>query len=83
MASIQVKNVADELHRAARQRAAGEGMTLSDYVLGLIRRDLQFPTRAQWLDRVRGREGVDVDVPAALEEERARREEALGGAGRS
>jgi hypothetical protein len=83
MASIQVKNVAEELHRAARDRASDAGMTLSDYVLGLIRRDLQFPTRSQWLERVRGRERVDADVHSALEEERGRREEAIGGAGRS
>lgn len=83
MASIQVKNVAEELHRAARDRAAEEGTTLSDYVLGLIRRDLQFPSRAQWLERVRGRERVDVDLRSALEEEWGEREGALDGAGHS
>ena len=29
---IQVRNVPDELHRALKVRAAGEGMSLSDYI---------------------------------------------------
>lgn len=35
---IQIRNVPDEMHRALKMRAAGEGMTLSDY----IKRELGF-----------------------------------------
>lgn len=36
---IQLRNVPDELHRRLKSRAALEGMSLSDYLLGEIARD--------------------------------------------
>jgi hypothetical protein len=82
MASIQVKNVPEDLHRAARARADEEGTTLSNYVLGLLQRDLQFPSRARWLEQVLSREPVEADVRGALRAERASRDESLDRAGR-
>ncbi len=55
MGAIQIKNVPEELHAAIRSRAAEEGRTVSDYVLDLIRRDLELPTMRQWLARLRPR----------------------------
>jgi predicted nucleic acid-binding protein len=46
MGAIQVKEVPEELHEALRRRAVQEGMTLADYVLDLIRRDLGLPRQA-------------------------------------
>jgi plasmid stability protein len=74
---IQVKNVPEPLHEEVRRRAAGEGMTLSDYVLDLIRRDLTLPSRREWFDRVATRRTVDVDVISALDEGRGERDDHL------
>ncbi len=38
-----------DLHEAVWQRAEEEGMTVSDYLLTLIRRDLAVPSQRQWL----------------------------------
>jgi len=35
---LQVRNVPDDVHAELRRRAAGAGMSLSDYVLGELRR---------------------------------------------
>jgi len=77
MGAIQVKDVPEELHEALRRRAIKEGMTLADYVLDLIRRDLGLPSRRDWLERLATREPVDLDpddVVEALDAVRAERE---------
>ena len=38
MSMIQIRNVPDHLHRELKARAALNGMTLSDYLLGEIQR---------------------------------------------
>jgi plasmid stability protein len=53
MSSVQVKNVDEETHELLRQRAAAAGMTLGEYVLELIRKDLRKPSRTEWLARLR------------------------------
>ncbi|MBI4883386.1 MAG: hypothetical protein HY826_04955 [Actinobacteria bacterium] len=52
MSNVQVKNLAPGLHEQLRARAGEAGTTISDYVLELIRRDLQLPSRRQWLTAV-------------------------------
>ena len=54
LSSVQIKNVDEETHELLRQRAAAAGMTLGEYVLELIRKDLRKPPRAEWLARLRG-----------------------------
>jgi|SRR5688572_1998938 len=53
MGSVQVRNVDEETHKLLRRRAAAAGMTLSDYVLELIRKDLRKPSKAEWFARLR------------------------------
>jgi hypothetical protein len=84
MGAIQVKDVPEELHEALRRRAVQEGMTLADYVLDLIRRDLGLPSRREWLERLATREpveGGDVaeDIRAARAERDAQIDAALAG----
>jgi hypothetical protein len=67
MGAIQVKDVPEELHEALRRRAVEEGMTLADYVLDLIRRDLGLPSRREWFERLATREPVNIDREAILE----------------
>ena len=40
MAAIQIKDVPSDLHKKARLRARNLDLTLGDYVLSLIRRDM-------------------------------------------
>ena len=83
MGAIQVKDVPEELHEALRRRAVQEGMTLADYVLDLIRRDLGLPSRREWLERLATREPVDIDrdtIVEALHAARAERDDQIAAA---
>jgi hypothetical protein len=75
MGAIQVKDVPEELHQALRRRAVEQGMTLADYVLDLIRRDLGVPSRREWFERLATREPVDLRPGEAAEIIRAERAE--------
>jgi hypothetical protein len=66
------------LHEAVRRRAAEEGMTVSEYILDLLQRDLARPSRRQWLCNLITREPiVGVDIVAALDGIRDERERGL------
>jgi plasmid stability protein len=83
MGAIQVKDVPEELHEALRRRAIEEGMSLADYVLDLIRRDLGVPSRREWFERLATREPVNLrpgEAAEALHAERAEREAQLAAA---
>jgi hypothetical protein len=79
MSAIQVKNVPAELHDRLRQRARRERTNLSDYVLGVLERDLATPTTREWLDRLH-EDGPVADVSSEeivrlIAEGRAQRDE--------
>jgi plasmid stability protein len=65
MKVIQVRNVPDEIHRELKVRAARQGVSLSDYVLDLARRDVERPTMQEWLDRVRAKPRIASSVSSA------------------
>ncbi len=76
MSNLQVKNLEPEVHEQLRQRVAEEGVTISEYVLDLIRRDLRRPSRREWLDTVTHlprHEFSRDDVSGALEDSRGQR----------
>jgi plasmid stability protein len=75
MGAIQVKDVPEELHEALRRRAIEQGMTMADYVLDLIRRDLGLPSRREWFERLATREPVNLRPGEAAEIIRAERAE--------
>jgi plasmid stability protein len=52
MSTIQVRNVPEDLHRRLKARAAGQGRTLSDYVLDELRVAADRPTMSEWLAAV-------------------------------
>ena len=60
---IQIRNVADDLHRTLKVRAAKACVTRSDYLLSEIERVAAKPTMQEWLERVGSREPVEVDEP--------------------
>jgi hypothetical protein len=83
MSAIQVKGVPEPLHAELRRRAEEEGMSLSEYVLDVLRRDLTVPGQRQWLERLGSREPVrTTGVLDALDAARAEREAQLGDARR-
>jgi antitoxin FitA len=65
MATLQVKDVPENLHRELRRRAELEGLSIRDYLLRLIRNDQQRPPAAEWLARLRRLEPLDLGAPAA------------------
>jgi plasmid stability protein len=52
MSTIQVRNVPEDLHRQLKARAAGQGRSLSDYVLDELRVAANRPTMGEWLAAV-------------------------------
>lgn len=63
MPTIQVRNVPEETSRALKARAALEGRSLSDYLLGELQRIAARPTRVELLERIATR-GIR-DLPPA------------------
>lgn len=53
MPSVQIKNVPPDVHRVLRQRAAGAGQSLQEYLLAQLTRQ----AREESLDEVLGRSG--------------------------
>jgi plasmid stability protein len=62
---IQIRNVPDGLHRRLKARAALAGMSLSDYLLGEIRRVAERPTIDELRARLEGRPAAAPAVPPA------------------
>jgi hypothetical protein len=56
---VQIRNMPDGMHRVLKARAAAEGKSLSDYILGELRKSAEVPTIAEWLERVRSRPPVE------------------------
>lgn len=61
---IQIRNVPDDVHRRAKARAALEGLSLSEFAMRALTRELDRPTAAELAARVRSLEPVE-DVPDA------------------
>lgn len=75
MSAIQVKRVPPDLHDAIRRRAQEEGLTVSDYILSVLRRDLATPTLRAWLARLEEDEPVSISSAAdVVNAERAARD---------
>jgi hypothetical protein len=80
MSAIQVKAVPSDVHEAARRRAAEQGLSLSAYILALVRRDLAIPTQQQWFAELAEREPVEgVDALREVHAARAERDGVLSG----
>lgn len=66
MSMIQIRNVPEELHRELKARAARAGMTLSDYLLDIVRHAAERPEPEELRRRIRERETVYLsESPAA------------------
>ncbi len=58
MSMMQIRNVPEKVHRELKARAARAGMTLSDYLMDVIRRAAERPEPELLLRRVRERAPV-------------------------
>lgn len=73
MAMFQLRSIPEDVKRALRRRARSEGVTMSDYVLRLIRSDLARPTPNEIKRRLAALPELEGPPSAQLVEE-ARRE---------
>lgn len=62
---IQIRNVPKSVHKAAKARAAMEGLTLSDFALAALREAVEKPTLAEISARIRLLEPVESPPPMA------------------
>jgi len=60
---VQIRNVPDPLHRELKARAARAGMSLSEYLLQIVRRAAERATPEEMRGRLAGREPVEPDEP--------------------
>jgi plasmid stability protein len=73
---IQVRNVPDRLHRELVRRARDRGESLTEYVEGILQREVARPAPNKVFERIGRRAPVDLGKPAAelIKEERISRE---------
>jgi plasmid stability protein len=62
---VQIRNVPDALHRKLKARAAVAGMSLSEFILNELKRSLERPTRAEFLEHLAARTTVEPKTRAA------------------
>lgn len=65
MVHVQIRNVPDDVHRRLKARAAVRGMSLSEYLLAILRRNAAVPTTEELVERVRSRNLYDLGVEPA------------------
>lgn len=49
---LQIRKVPPALHERLRRRARGKGVSMSQYVIDVLREDLERPTMAEWIEEV-------------------------------
>lgn len=65
MGHIQIRNVPDNVHRKLKARAAGKGMSLSEYLLAEVRSIAERPTTEELIATVRARDLIEPKESAA------------------
>jgi len=53
MAILQVKSMPDELYASLGQRARSEGVSMSEFVIRTLHKELSRPSNAEWVERAR------------------------------
>jgi plasmid stability protein len=65
--NVQIRNVPDDVHRRLKERAAGNGQSLNEYMLEQMREIARLPTIAEMTERLRARSSTPYDGPSAAE----------------
>jgi plasmid stability protein len=73
--NLQVRDIPDPLHRELKRRARNRGESLTDYVQGILEREVARPPAEEVFRRIESRRPVDLGKTAAelIHEERAER----------
>jgi hypothetical protein len=74
MATLQIKNMPDELHRKLKERAQSRHMSMADYATQVLLTDLQYWPLAEWAEATEKLVGPTVeglDSVAALDAARS------------
>ncbi len=73
VATLQVKNLPDDLHASLAARARALDMSMSEFVTRVLREELSRPTISEWSARVVAQSGDvrAIDIAWALDEARA------------
>ncbi len=66
MGLIQIRDVPDDVHRTLKARAAAQGRSLSDYLLGEVTRVARTPTPEELDEQIRARGGAGVSTEDIL-----------------
>lgn len=74
---LQVRDIPDPLHKELVRRARARGQTLTDYVQGILEREVARPPAEEVFERIHRHPPVELGRPAAdliREERRERRQ---------
>jgi plasmid stability protein len=73
--NLQVRDIPDPLHRELKRRARNRGESLTDYVQGILEREVARPPAEEVFRRIESRRPVDLGKSAAelIREERVER----------
>lgn len=63
---MQIRDVPEDVHRKLKARAALKGVSLSEYLRGLLEASASRLTPEEYVARVASREPVTLDQPAAV-----------------
>lgn len=55
MSIVQVRRVPEDLHEAMKARARSQGLSLNDFLLELMKKEMALPAMSEWLQEVRAR----------------------------
>lgn len=64
---LQVRDLPDPVHRELKRRARARGETLTDYVQGILEREVARPPAEEVFERIRSRVPVDLGRGEAAE----------------
>jgi plasmid stability protein len=73
MATVQIRNVPDEIHRRLKIEAAESGQSLNEYLLWRLMEIADRPTIPELARRIREREGEPYTGPSSVDIIRAAR----------
>jgi plasmid stability protein len=62
---IQIRDVPEQVHSTLKARAAGEGMSLSDFIKRELKHTVERPTMREWLDLTRRAKPIPTKRSAA------------------
>lgn len=63
---VQIRNVPEDVHRTLKSRAAASGMSLSEYLRGMLEAAAARPSPEEWMARVRARGPAGLDEPSEV-----------------